>query len=78
MVGGDIHCPLYNIAIKALPEYLNTLTSRRIGRDQMKFDLYLVLLMFAIGIFYKRLSWKGWFSVTLLVFTWIIWNWQRG
>ena len=44
----------------------------------MKFDLYLLLLMFAIGIFYKRLSWKGWFSLTLLVFTWIMWNWKRG
>lgn len=44
----------------------------------MKFDIQLLLLMFGIGIFYKQLSWKGWFSVTLLVFTWIMWNWQRG
>jgi hypothetical protein len=44
----------------------------------MKFDLYLLLSMFGIGIAYRRLSWKGWLAITMLVFVWIMWNWRRG
>jgi hypothetical protein len=44
----------------------------------MKFDLYLILAMFGVGITFRRLSWKGWFAITMVVFMWILWNWRRG
>lgn len=43
----------------------------------LKFDFQLLYGLIALGLFYKRLSWRGWFAVTLTVFAWIMWNWKR-
>lgn len=43
----------------------------------MKFDFQLIYLFIALGIAFKRLSWKGWMGVAMLVFLWIMWNWKR-
>jgi hypothetical protein len=33
--------------------------------------------MLIIGLLYKRPSWRGWFGVSLLVFTWMMYNWLK-
>lgn len=43
----------------------------------MKFDLQLLLLFVGVGLFTKKLSWKGWLAVGVLVFVWMMWNWKH-
>lgn len=44
----------------------------------MKYDLQLLLLFLALGLWSKKLTWRGWFGVGLTVFVWIMYSWKRG
>lgn len=44
----------------------------------MKYDIQLLILLAAIGIFAPRLSWKAWLGVGVLVFVWMMYNWFKG
>ena len=43
----------------------------------MKYDLQLLFLLLLIGLLTRKLSWRGWFGVSLLVFGWMMFNWLR-
>jgi hypothetical protein len=42
----------------------------------VKYEFHLLFLMVAIGLLTKRLSWRGWLAVMLLVFGWIMYCWK--
>ena len=43
----------------------------------MRYDMQLLFFFVAMGVWKPRLSWKGWFGVGLLVFSWLMYCWQR-
>jgi hypothetical protein len=44
----------------------------------MKYDFQLLFMMIGIGLVSKKLNWKGWFAVTLLLCVWIWFNVLKG
>ncbi len=44
----------------------------------MKFDYQLLYVFVAIGLMTRKLSWRGWAGVSLLVAAIIIFNWLKG
>lgn len=42
----------------------------------MRFEFHLLLLLVGIGLFTRRLAWRGWALVALLLFAWIMYNWK--
>ena len=44
----------------------------------MKYDVQLVFMMIAIGLMVRKLSWKGWFGVALLIIGWMSLNLVKG
>jgi hypothetical protein len=43
----------------------------------MKYDLQLMFTLLLVGIMNRKLSWRGWFGISILVITWIMYNWLR-
>ena len=43
----------------------------------MKFDYQLMYVFVAIGLMSRKLSWRGWAGVSLLVFAIIMYNWLK-
>ncbi len=43
----------------------------------MRYDFPFLFLMVGIGLVYRKLSWKGWFAVSLFAFTWLMFNWLK-
>jgi len=43
----------------------------------MKYDFQLLFLLIGIGLISKRLTWKGWFGVALMIFVWMMFNWVK-
>jgi hypothetical protein len=43
----------------------------------MKWEFHLLFLFIGIGLFTKRVTWKGWFALSVLVFAWIMYNWKK-
>jgi hypothetical protein len=44
----------------------------------MSFDYQLLYILIVIGLLTKRLHWRGWFGVCLLIFSWMMFNWLHG
>ena len=44
----------------------------------MKIEFPFILVLCGIGIVTRKLSWKGWFAVAMLVGAWMMFNWVRG
>lgn len=44
----------------------------------MKFELQLFFLFVLIGLFIKRLDWRGQFFLFLFIGAWIMYNWKKG
>ena len=44
----------------------------------MKYDLHLFFSMIGLGLITKKVTWKGWFLVLLLVMAWVYINWKKG
>ena len=44
----------------------------------MRYDIHLIFIMIAIGLFCPKLSWKGWFAVSLLIMCWMALNLWKG
>jgi len=43
----------------------------------MKWEFHLLFMFIGIGLLTKRVTWKGWFAISVLVFSWIMFNWKR-
>jgi hypothetical protein len=44
----------------------------------MKFDMQLLYLFLGIGLFSKKLTWRGWFAVCLVIIVWMTFNVLKG
>ena len=40
----------------------------------MKYDVHLVFIMIGFGLIFRKLSWKGWFAVALMILGWMAIN----
>ena len=40
----------------------------------MKYDIPLLLAFVAIGLIFKKMTWRGWFGVALLIALWMTLN----
>ncbi len=43
----------------------------------MKYDFQMLFLLVMLGVFFKKLNWRGWFFVGLFLFTWMMYNWLK-
>lgn len=43
----------------------------------MKYDIVLLFIMIGIGVFTKKLSWKGWYSLSMVIAVWMMYSWLR-
>jgi hypothetical protein len=43
----------------------------------MRYDMQLLFLFVALGLFKPRFSWKGWFGLSLVVLSWLMYCWMR-
>ena len=43
----------------------------------MKFDYQLLYLFVAVGLMTRKLSWRGWFALGILVLAIILFNWKK-
>jgi len=44
----------------------------------VRYDFPLLLFLAALGIGTRKLGWRSWFGLTVLMFAWILFNWQKG
>jgi hypothetical protein len=44
----------------------------------MRWDVHLLFAFVAIGLVFKRVGWKGWFAVAILIATWMCLNLIKG
>lgn len=44
----------------------------------MRYDLHLFVLFIGIGLMTRKLSFKGWFGVVVVIFAWLMFNWLKG
>lgn len=44
----------------------------------MKYDFQLIFALIGFGLAFKKLNWKGWFAVSLLLIGWMAYNVWKG
>lgn len=43
----------------------------------MRFDIQVFYILIAIGVFSRKLNWKGWFGIAVFVAGWVWISWYR-
>jgi drug/metabolite transporter (DMT)-like permease len=43
----------------------------------MRYDVPLFYFLVAVGLFCRKLDWRGWFGISVLLIGWILYNWLR-
>ena len=44
----------------------------------MRYDVHLIFIMIAIGLIFRKISWKGWFGISLIILAWMALNLWKG
>jgi hypothetical protein len=45
--------------------------------DRMHYDIHLIFIMIAVGLIFRKIGWKGWFAIAMLIIFWMalnLWN----
>ncbi len=42
----------------------------------MKYDFHLLMFFVGVGLLFRKISWKGWFALCLVILTWLMYNWK--
>jgi hypothetical protein len=40
----------------------------------MHYDIHLVFILIAIGLAFRKIAWKGWFAIGVLILAWMALN----
>jgi hypothetical protein len=44
----------------------------------MRYDIHLIFTMIAVGLIFRKIGWKGWFGIAVLILGWMVLNLWNG
>ena len=44
----------------------------------MRYEITVFIGLIAVGLFSKKMDWRGYFFLTLFVCLWVLINWKKG